>query len=193
MQCYAKCKSEKSEAKAVEDCPNPTEKREKPFCSKQSPYQVCKTECWKAKSGSNQLTELYGVDQLKKHNLSENGLISEALAKQRQNGSFGNLSSSMERQLGKIFQLDENPDGPVFGDTLATCVSEYIDLKKHDGFPCQCGRWDSNDTKIFMEQLGFSSKESDWRVEDEPMSWTMLNVCPDVSLKDFSLSKAVSE
>jgi len=189
QQCFAACKLEKSIAKVDEDCPKPKDHYEKPFCSREPPYEVCQTKCWRAKSGKNELSELYGVEFLSEYNTNETALMSEALAEQQQMGLWGASTRHADKVLDKVFQLGETPGS--FGDTMPLCVSEYIDLNKKDGFPCQCGPWDSNGTKIFMEKIGLTPNDADWT--SKPNMNTMINVCPQVSFTDFSFIKAPSQ
>jgi hypothetical protein len=141
---------ETSLEKVAEDCPHPKLNHEKSFCSKEPPYQVCVTKCWKAKSGTNELTDMYGVEHLSDYHTSEEILITDALSEQQQMGLAGDSPSFTGKVLDKVFQLGNTT--AKFGDTIPLCVSEHIDLQRKDGFPCQCGSWNSNGTKIFMKK-----------------------------------------
>jgi hypothetical protein len=189
QQCLAQCKLEKNIAKVDEDCPKPKDQYEKPFCSREPPYEVCKTKCWRAKSGKNELSELYGVQFLREYKTNETALISEALAEQQQIGLWGPSPKPTDKMLDKVFQLGEAPGS--FGDTMPLCVSEYIDFNKKDQFPCQCGPWDSNGTKIFMEKVGLTPNDADWM--SKPNQNTMINVCPQVSCTDFPFINGPSQ
>jgi hypothetical protein len=188
QQCYVACKHEQSIAKVDESCPKPKLNFEKPFCSREPPYEVCVSRCWGAKSGKEKLFPLYGAELLNEYNTTETELISDALAEQRRLG-WGQSASHADKVLHKVFQLG-GPHG--IGDTMPLCASEYINLKpKKWGFPCQCGPWDSNGTKIFMEKVGLHPNNVDF--ESKPNTHTLTQVCPRVSFMDFSFTKVPSQ
>jgi hypothetical protein len=132
---------------------------------------------------------MYGVEHLSDYHTSEEILITDALSEQQQMGLAGDSPSFTGKVLDKVFQLGNTT--AKFGDTIPLCVSEYIDLQRKDGFPCQCGSWNSNGTKIFMKKVGLTQHDPDWM--SDPTKWTMKNVCPDVSFIDASFTKAVSD
>jgi len=154
-KCYQKClcKEDGSTSKFCNTLGKDAEAKFR-YCPNDPYGCACQLQCFSSNmDASKNEAKLVGIEQLKLWDIDFRDVLIKSYH------TYRNADLSLEGS-GEIFYKSYKTKDQLL--ELPTCASPQVDMGdfKKDGrhnrlFPCTCGDWRSNETQIFMNQLGF--------------------------------------
>lgn len=153
---------------------------------------ACQLQCLSSNmDGRKNEVELIGLEQLESWDVDFRDILIKSYHQYRENGPGLEKSDRglLYKSHSELFELP-------------TCVSYQLDMgdlketgRHNNHFPCTCGDWRSNETQIFMRQLGFGMFQPGYKTDQAKELLT--RDCPAVltkaRLKPFNRFLALCE
>ncbi|KAE8445360.1 hypothetical protein EG329_013482 [Mollisiaceae sp. DMI_Dod_QoI] len=177
--CQVTCTYAPNAAKQKEYCETSWWNGQSRFCPADTDkYKnvVCQVACWTAKHLDNRWRPLIGEAFLEGENLNVTQVVSKTWDSYLKHGAGGTSAVGVAGDISSLNAMLSNTSSAI---DLPLCLSNYTDLQDYDksrysggtdavgrnknqNFPCSCGSFQAEDTRRFMERLGYAPHQHDW-------------------------------